>query len=331
MNDPNEEQYLKDLPLRSKEIGFSPDEMIKCKGCGKPNAPTRPSCLYCGAEIGAAGNARKFDLRPLESWQNGFNVVVIRVAAAHADRAAREISSVTSIDASHLEAIFKRGKQIPIARVESEAHAAFIAEKLVALGIESKTIPDSDLHTNLPPGRLRKIEFSEDDLVLTPFNNAEPVRVPAGELALIVVGTLLEGRVETVENRKRGSTKKMNEMQTSSDRAVVDIYSARDPIGWRITPHGFDFSVLGTDKAMLVADNMKRLIAAMQRQSPGAKLVTDFDKDRVMLEHCWPSESRRDALGLKRSGFAQKGETSVSTSSNAMQLLRYSRLQWHLL
>ena len=325
------EDRLGDMPIRSEEIGFAPDELTRCAGCGKPNAPNRSACLYCGAELTGSAKGNKLDLRPLEIWENGFNVVAMSAAVDDLERVARAISPITSTEAATIVSMLSSGRSLPIARVESEYLAAVLSEKLADLGVETRTISDAALQPNTRPVRLRKIELSGDDLLLTLFNNSAEARLAVSDLALMVVGTLIEGRVESVQKRKRGTNQTVSEIQTSSDLPVIDLYSRDDPGGWRISAHGFDFSILGNGKSMLAGENMRRLIATLSERSPDARVVDDFDEMSPLLENWWPGESRRDAFGFKRSGFGRKDLTSVSISNNSIQLLKYSRLQWHLL
>ena len=227
--------------------------------------------------------------------------------------------------------ILQCGTPLPIARVESEKHADDVAAILAEFEIESTTVPDAALRSASPPQRLRSIEFTDDKLVLQLFNVPELYSLDRDDLVLIVAGIVRETRTESLEKRKRRTTKTLSETQTASDESVIDIYSRHDADGWRIRAHGFDFSSLGPDKSMVAAENMRTLLSRLAGIPGPVKLVEDFTSVGPLLEYCWPSETRRDALGLQRSGFARKDFASVSTTSNASQFIKYSRLQWHLL
>src|SRR5215216_7357352 len=67
---------------------FAPAELVACPACGRANAPTRMQCLYCGAGLPAAAGAddlRRPALRPLEAWEQGYNVVLLAGAEAAPD------------------------------------------------------------------------------------------------------------------------------------------------------------------------------------------------------------------------------------------------------
>lgn len=327
----SDHDWLREMPLRSEEIGFARDEMTPCAKCGKPNAPNRSICLYCGTPIEGRAIEKNLDFRPIENWENGLNVVVVGSEQADADGAAKALASLLSAESDVLRSILVSSSKLPIARVEDDQHADAIIKCLQKFRFRTDTVSDVSLNPTTSPVRLRALTFSDEALVLQLFNTGDSVALPFDRLALIVWGVIFEGRTEATEKRKRGTSVKLSEAHTSSDTPVIDLYSRDDPMGWRITAHGFDFSCLGDQKSLLVGENIEHLIARLRSVSPATKFVGDYLDNRTLLEHCWPSESRRDAYGFQRSGFARKDLSSVSTTSNAIQITKYSRLQWQLL
>lgn len=322
---------LRELPIRSEEIGFAPDAMIPCEKCGRSNAPNREICMYCGAALAGRSVGVRREIRQPESREQGFNVVVMKSAVDNIEPAVRTIASFLEAEIDAVRAILTSGKRLPIARVGSEAEADLVVRKLAGFGIETSVVSDEKLMQSTSPVRLRGLRFTDDELVLELFGKPGTERVQAEELALIVAGVLLETRTESVEKRKRRETKTVSEIQTSSDVPVVDLYSKSDPTGWRIPATGFDFSCLGAGKSLLVARNMESLISTLMRFSPAARLVNDYAALRSILEHSWPGESRTDALGFQPTGVARKGLSKIFTTNNSLQFTKYSRLQWHLL
>lgn len=321
-----EPEWLRKHPLRSEEIGFSPDELIECRGCGRWNAPNRPTCLYCGSGLEGVG-ITKFDIREPESWESGFNVVIVDAIGGDAESAAVELASLLHSERESVKALLKAGKMIPLARVETENQAVGISEKLAVFGIKTMVVADEWLRRTSPPTRLKSINFDGNQLKLELFSLGEVRSLESDALALIVPGVILEGRTESIERRKRRVAKTVSESAISSDEPVIDIYSNDDPTGWRIRASGFDFSCLGPDKSMLVAENMNRLSAKLVEFSPAARLVDDYVKVRSFLEYAWPSESRRDKQHV---ALNRKEVSNVFTTNNTMQLTKYSRLQWRL-
>ena len=322
-----EPEWLRNLPLRSEDVGFSAEQLVACAACGKANAPNRPSCLYCGTSFEGVGITR-YDIREPESWENGFNVVVTDVSGANLDRAAVELASLLRTEPDVMISILTAGASLPVARVETENQASGLVEKLTELGISAAIVADDSLHPSSPPARLKSIIFEDDELKLELFNGSEIRSIERRELVLIVPGIILEARAESIEKRKLRGSKTLSETEISSDVGVIDIYSRNDPTGRRIPSSGFDFSCLGSEKSLTVAENMKKLTARLVEFSPSAKLVEDYARVRLMLEYAWPSESKRESQHL---GLSRKQISNVFTSNNVTQLTKYSRLQWQLL
>ncbi len=322
-----EPEWLRNLPLLSEEIGFSPEELVACGACGKANAPNRPACLYCGTALEQSGITR-FEIREPEGWESGFNVVVIETSDADLDRAAVHMASLLRTERDVMSSILTAGAALPLARVESESQAKGVAEKLAELGIKTMIVADDSLHPKSPPARLRSIVFEGDKLNLELFNGSGIRSLERNELALIVPGIILEARAESIEKRKLRGSKTLSETETSTDGLVIDIYSRNDPTGRRIPASGFDFSCLGSDKSLTVVENMRKLVARLADFSPSAKLIQDYARVRLILEYAWPSESKRESQHIK---LSRKEVSNVFTSSNVTQLTKYSRLQWRLL
>jgi hypothetical protein len=286
--------------------------------------------MYCGTALESSTPEQTLDVHVLENWQKGFNVVVVGSDRAEAGPAATLLSSVIGGDAEIFESIINSGKPLPVARLESEDHAWILAAKLAAHGVKATVVSDLELAPTTPPLRVRGLEFDSDELVLHPFGGGIRARVHRDDVAVIIAGLVCESKTESIEKRKRKATTTVSEIKMSSDETVIDIYSTADETGWRIPMSGFDFSCLGSDKSLLAADNMERLLARLEDFAPNAEVVVDYPSVRSMLEQCWPSESRKDGLGFKRSGFGRKDLSSVFTTNNSLQLLKYSRLRRHL-
>ena len=320
--------WLRNLPTRSEDVGYSPDELRTCDSCGKPNAPNRAACLYCGAAF--AGVAPRLEIREVEDWENGFNVILTGFNGGDIAKVVDELGT-TFGEQGVLRSALESGKSLPIARLESDDVAAAVARSLGAHGISTRVVPDETLALSTPQIRLRSIKFRDDALALTLFNGDEITLLDRVDLALVFTGVLHELRTEAMEKRKRRETKTLSESQTSHDEAFVDIYSRHNGVGWRIPSSGFDFSCLGDEKSLLAGENLERLVSKMVEFAPDARFVNDYPVVRPLLETVWPGDHRREVFGFQRSGFARKDLSSMKTSSNLTQVSKYSRLQWHLL
>ncbi len=290
----SEPDWLRNLPLRSEEIGFAPDQLIKCTACGKANAPNRNSCLYCGVAVEGVEIEPQLDLREPESWENGFSVIMVDAAGADTDGAAVRLASLIGSDKTVLITIFDAEQIVPVMRVDSDAQALAVANMLAEFGIRTIVVPDESLDPSSPPTRLRSINFGSGELELGLFNLPETRSLESDELALVVLGRIFHARNESLEKRKRRGAQTLSESEMSSDEPVIDIYSRSDPKGWRIPASGFDFSCLGSGKKLIAAENMTMLASKLAEFSSSAKFVEDYVKLRPILEFSWPSETRRD-------------------------------------
>ncbi|MGQ0543536.1 MAG: zinc finger Ran-binding domain-containing protein [Blastocatellia bacterium] len=319
------------IPVTSEQIAFKPEQLIGCSKCGKSNPPNRSACFYCGSELDLPQGMElkaKFNLRSLESWEKGYNVIVFPSAQSHIDATA--IASKLSIDKEFVQLALSGRRPVPMVRAESEKQAGTIVEYLSATGIEAKVVSDEALSPASSPVRLRSIRFTGESLELTLFNTNKKVEARANELSLIVTGSIFESRRDSVEKRKKGKSAVLDETEIDSDEPVIDIYSGSDSDGWRISTTGFDFSCLGDEKGLVASENMRMLVVRLKEFTINARLIDDYLEFRSVLDKAWPLIERKDSLGLIRHGFGKLELSNSAHSSNLDQFNRYSRLQWHL-
>lgn len=322
-----------DPTIQSEDIAFRLSHMAPCPGCGRQNPPNRSTCVYCGHELAIADIASpQISKRELEPWENAWNIVLLPNLNDPRPNSAA-VASIVGITAEQLNSIIDAAVPLPVARVATEAESIAAIRKLSGLGLDCRTVPDADLDAGSPPVRLKGLEFAADGLASTDFNTGIVTNVPWTDLALLVTGTLLTSRTDALEKKRRRDKpiKRLDETTTSSDAAVLDLYSRRDPCGWRIHLAGFDFSCLGADKGLIAVENLRRLMTVLKERSPHARVVSDYSNISHGLDAIWPLESRKDAQGLQRAGFGKVEFGSVELSNNSAQFTKYSRLQWHLL
>lgn len=328
----NPADRLKDLPVQTENIAFKPEEMIACPQCARVNPPNRLKCFYCAADLGLSDAQAEFIkpvLRRLEAWEKGFNLIVQPASPDEVNFT--EIAKNISYESETVQKIVEAGKRLPIARVESEKDAEIVGRILLRNGLETLAVSDEALNSDKPPRRLRRLEFTDDKLILILFNQDEIAEIPRENLALIVTGAVFEKKTESLEKRKKGESKILDATETASDEMLIDVYSRADANGFRILSKGFDFSCLDAEKTMLAAENMKRLAARLQEFAPHAKTVDDYLSLREILGDVWEVEQRKDSLGLKRHSFGKFDFANVASSSNLQQFTKYSRLQWQIL
>lgn len=319
------------MKVQSENIAFSSDQMISCPKCGKSNPPNRASCLYCAAELEVPEDARsggRLNLRKLENWENGFNIVLLS-RAANADVAAA--SRYLKYEADVFEQMLAANHPFPLARIESETEAELAVKQLASFGLTATVVRDIELKIGKPNTRLRSVEFLDDGVRFTAFNTNEQRVLHSGEIVLIVVGRIIESRMESVEKGKREKRKVLAETASTADDVMLDVYTADSEQGWRITTKGFDFSTLGKEKSLLAVENIKLLLEKLSAFAPKAKLVDEYPDLLNPLSEVWDVERRTDFEGLKRTGVWKSGFSSVARTSNLDQFTKYSRLQRILL
>jgi len=331
---PEPEDFLKDLPLQTEEIGYKPDEMIACKKCSRTNPPNRLKCMYCGAQLELSDEQTAVIapvLRKLENWENGFNLIYLPKSENVSAETTAQIAKLIGLEKEVLQKIFEVNKTLPIVRGESAKEAEILQNRLKDLNLETSVVSDASLAAEDLPKRLRGLEFHDDTILLILFNNDEIAQIKAEDLILIVSGVIFQKAVESTEARKKGETKILDATETASDEVLIDIYSRRDAAGYRILTKGFDFSCLGAEKGILARENIKKLVKAFQAFAPNAKLVDDYLSVRSILGNIWEVEQRKDSQGLTRQRFGKFDLSNISSSNNLQQFTKYSRLQRHIL
>lgn len=333
-SDKFDKQYAKrNMPVQSEDLAFSPEEMVKCDGCSRFNPPNRLKCFYCARDLNIAAvkaEIIKPNLRKLEDWENGFNVIYLANRQRNEIDIAK-IAKLLSIEVETLNAIFDPVESMPLARVESEQEARVVSDRLRTFGLECKIVGDEALMDETPPKRLRGLNFVDQEIHLIDFNTGETKTIYRGDLALIVTGAIYRSKNEVVRKIKRGEKKVLDQSQTTSDEVLIDLYSKDDSLGFRIPTSGFDFSCLGGEKEMLAINNIRKLTRKLAEFAPNTKLVDKYQTVYDGLLNVWEIERRKDSSGLQRHGFGKFEMGNTESSSNLKQFNKYSRLQWHLL
>jgi len=335
------DRRLKDVSaepeLAEPEIhAFRAEEMISCPKCGRKSPPTRLKCFYCGAELPVSAEQAEFikpQPRKMETWEKGFNLIVLPGAVKTCDEAKlKQAAGMTRLETEDLSKLIAAGKPLPLTRADSAKEAGIIQKRLSESGFETVILSDEDdLKSETVQRRLRGIEFYEDKIVLILFNADEIAEIRREDLSLIVTGALFERRIETTEQRRKRENKVLDTTETSADELLIDLYTRADSVGYRIVSGGFDFSCLSAEKGILARENMRRLVEKLRAFAPEAKFVGDYLEIRDVLGKVWEAEEKRESRGVQRKSFGRFDFGNVTTINNLAQFTKYSRLQWHLL
>ena len=330
----HDDEWLKTLPVQAEDFAFKPEEMVTCAACQRTNPPTRVKCFYCGKELEInelQARQIKPNLRKLELWEKGFNLIYKPNEAQFDETNLAEIAKLVNLERETLEKICAAKMALPMARIESEKEAEIVQNRLRELGFETSILSDEKLAGDKMPRRLHGLEFWDDKLILIFFNSDEIAEIALEDLVLIVWGAIFERKTESLEKRKKGTNTLLKATETATDEMLFDIYCRENPNGYRIFAKGFDFSCLEAEKEMLAKDNLKKLAQKLQNLAPNVKTVENYLQLRESLGNIWEADEKNDAKGVTRQSFGKFNFGNITMVSNWTQFNKFSRLQWHSL
>jgi hypothetical protein len=307
-------------------ISGSDNARPACPLCGRANAPNRTACLYCGAALPIVDAAQQRpSFRQMEEWEQGFNVVFFPHRDDTVNVAAAAWFNTTP---EHLSNIVVAGAPLPLARVATEDEALLACGKMQEFGMEAGYIADNllGLQTH-PPRRARALEWFEGGFYVHLLGGHEPLCVRWRDIKLFVSGRLWVRSVDAAErSQRRGEGGQVVETsETSSDEAVLDVYTSDLARSWRFQISGFDFSCLGEHKELLAARNFDTLCEILYRNAPDAAWQDGYERVRALLANVWPSSEQTASRGWQRGYGAKLTRQVVTTHSNENQFTRFSR------
>jgi hypothetical protein len=321
----------------SEPQGFSAEQMIRCEECLRANPPTRVSCMYCVAPLPLteeAARLRKPVLRPPEKHQLGYNNILLPTNQTIAEEVITETAALLKLTPEKFQEIVSSGLPLPVARTASREEAELVFQRLAALGFNSLTLGDDELGLSLSDNsavrRVRSMSFDDRYLTIYLAGSTEETTVSWDEVLLILPGRLLETRFEIKERKTR---KTENEILDTSeffrDEAVFDFYTAAHSSTWRVSAHGFDFSCLGKEKALIANENISRLQRLIAAKAVKAQLDDSYNRVRQVLECAWATQPETQSSGWRRERPGKLSVGMATTKSNESQFTRYSRLRYY--
>ena len=316
---------------------FAPGEMVACGECLRANAPTRMDCLYCAAPLPVterSARLRRPALRPLEAWEQGFNVILHPRDVPAAPGAAEEAASLLRGGAGWLRDCLAARVALPLARAAAREEAELIVGRLAAHGLAVETLSDEDLRMNTRQWRVRALELTDEGLVGLGLPGEEARGWEWSEVGLLLTGRVVRKRVEVEERheKSRRDGEVVDTRELSEDEAVLDLYAnAGDGgAGWRVSADNFDYSCLGERKSLLARENFVTLVALLRERARAAVYDDAYASLRRLLAAAWPPEAREDTLGFRRERVGRYSTGALTVVSNEAQFTRYSRLRWRL-
>lgn len=314
---------------------FAPDQMVRCDQCLRANPPTRINCLYCGTTLPpseATVNLQKPTLRPLEKWEQGYNNILLASPANLNETDLVQAADLLRLAKADLTRILSFAMPLPVARAATLDEALLVQRRIGELGIDTRIVQDAELGVEeMAPIKVRALEINDDGLRALATPEAQPIELGWPDLTLLVTGRLTVKRVELKEQKgARAGDRILDSSEFFTDETVVDLYSEKQTIPYRIAGHGFDFSCLGKKKSLLSNENLFTLLGLLRNYASQADYDDTYNSVRKALESVWPSAQQNESSGWRRERPGKYSIGSVTALSNEMQFSRYSRLRYYL-
>jgi len=314
----------------SEPLGFPADQMIRCEECLRANPPTRVNCLYCVAPLPlteSAARLRKPVLRQPEKHQLGYNNILLPVKEVATDVVA-DAAALLKLSVADGQQLMSQSVPMPVARTASRAEAELVTLRLKDLGLNCVIVSDEELgFSEAIVKRVRAMSFADERVVIY-HSGTDETEMSWSDVRLILTARLIETRLEIKERMTR---KKENEIVDTNeffrDEAVIDFYSGTQPFTWRVGATGFDFSCLGSEKALVANENISRLRRLIVDRAVNAGLDDSYQRVRNLLELVWTTQAETQSSGWRRERPGKLSVGVATTKSNESQFTRYSRLQ----
>jgi hypothetical protein len=268
-------------------------------------------------------------LRQPEKHQPGYNNILTPHEQAISEEVIAKAAALLKLSAENVRACLSQSVALPVTHTASRTEAELVTERLKELGLRCLTVSDDELGNAVR--RVRSMTFDDVSLTVNQAGVAEQTQVAWSEITLIVRGRLFETRLEITERMTRRSENEiLDTSEFFKDEYVIDFYTSINSFTWRVAANGFDFSCLGRDKALVVNENMGKLLQLMTERGSNAKVDDSYAGVRSLLELAWTTQAETQSSGWRRE---RPGKLSVGMSeirSNEIQFTRYSRLRYYL-
>jgi hypothetical protein len=317
-------------PLEPSEPqGFPADQMIRCEECLRANPPTRVNCLYCVAPLPlteSAAKLRKPVLRKPEKHQQGYNNILLPHDTAIPPSAIAGAAALLKLTEESLQQLISENTPLPVACTASPEEAELVCIRLKDLGLRTVSLSDEDLGLS-DVKRVRSMTLEDSNLII---HQADDTHVAWSDVTLIVTARLFE---TTLQVQERIGRKPENDIVATSeffrDETVIDFYTAGHAHTWRVSAGGFDFSCLGSDKALIANENIGKLQRLLVAKAVNAQFDDSYGRVRNLLELAWTTQPETQSSGWRRERPGKLSVGVATTKSNESQFTRYSRMRHH--
>ena len=317
----------------SEPQGFTPEQMIRCDECLRANPPTRVSCLYCSAPLPiteSSAQLRRPVLRPPEKHQPAYSNILLPPDSELSSEMLADAAALLKLSAENIQRIIAEKTPLPVAFTASREEAQLVFNRLRDLGLQTIIVSDDVLNLAAVK-RFKAMTLDEQYALLQQPGSRETTEVAWDDVSMIITGRLFVRRVEIQERKTRRSENEIvNASEFSSDEAVIDLYTARDSVTWRVSANGFDFSCLGERMTLIANENIATLQQLIIERARRAKFDDSYNRLRQTLDLVWGPQQETQSSGWRRERPGKLSIGLATVKSNESQFTRYSRLQTHL-
>jgi hypothetical protein len=274
---------------------------------------------------------RKPVLRQPEKHQLGYNNILLPAAQVSTE-IVDDAATLLKLSTENMQQLMSQSVPMPVARTGSREEAELVTVRLRDLGLNCVTVSDEELgFSDNVVKRVRAMSFADEHVVIY-HSGSEQASFNWSDVVLILPARLIETRMEIKE---RMSRKKENEILETNeffrDEVVIDFYTAAHSFTWRVGASGFDFSCLGSEKALVANENIARLQRLIVAKAVNARFDDSYQRVRNLLELVWSTQPETQSSGWRRERPGKLSVGVATTKSNESQFTRYSRLRYYLL
>jgi len=276
---------------------------------------------------------RKPVLRQPEKHQLGYNNILLPNEREVTTEIITDAAALLKLSPENMQQLISQSVPLPVARTASREEAELVTLRLRDLGLNCVMVSDEKLGLAFPDNVLKRVRAMsfDDERVVIYHSGAEEVQFSWADVILILPARLIETRLEVKERMTR---KKENEILDTNeffrDDVVIDFYTATPPFTWRVSATGFDFSCLGSEKALVASENISRLQRVIVTRAVNAQFDDSYLRVRNLLELVWSTQQETQASGWRRERPGKLSVGVAATKSNETQFTRYSRLRHYL-
>lgn len=305
--------------------------LVACPLCNRNNNSQRLLCIYCGGQLPVIEGSEFHKLpivRPMEETELGVNLIFFPEESLIDQYTRHEIETVSRLSAELVDLYLQAKSPVPILRLQDETDASLTRHRLLAAGVRTAIITDADLTLKQLPHRVRQVAWHADSLDVWGPDQTLLARVPWSTLTLLVFGALRFKQTQVVEaNSMYGRGREIKDVsENMTEELTIDFFGETLQQHFRIRSDSFDYSCLGNQKRLLVAENFREFCAMLAERATQATINQEFRQVTRLIEPVWPLEKSTERLPLKRIGVGKVASESVVLADNQAQLTRYSRM-----